>query len=80
MVGDVLDALAATAAIEVTIVVTREPQAGEAALASRATVIEDDSEAGQSAAAMLGVAARSPRASSGCCACPATARHSTPPS
>ena len=55
MVGDVLDALAATGSIEATFVVTREPQAGEAALASRATVIADDSEAGQSAAAMLGV-------------------------
>lgn len=56
MVGDVLDALDSTRAIAATFVVTREPQAGAAALALGATVIEDDSEAGQSAAAMLGVA------------------------
>jgi len=56
MVGDVLEALDATRAIAATFVVTREPRAGEAALASHATVIDDDGEAGQSAAAMLGVA------------------------
>ena len=55
MVGDVLSALAATEAIAATFVVTREPQASEAAAASGATVIEDQSEAGQSAAALLGV-------------------------
>jgi 2-phospho-L-lactate/phosphoenolpyruvate guanylyltransferase len=55
MVGDVIDALAATATIEVTYVVTREQRAGEAALAAGATVIEDGSEAGQSAAVGLGV-------------------------
>jgi 2-phospho-L-lactate/phosphoenolpyruvate guanylyltransferase len=55
MVGDVLSALAATEAIAATFVVTRERQAGEAALASGATVIEDESEAGQSEAAALGI-------------------------
>jgi 2-phospho-L-lactate guanylyltransferase len=55
MVSDVLLALSETAAIELTIVVTREPRAAEAALALGASVVEDDSEQGQSAAAMLGV-------------------------
>lgn len=55
MVADVLLALAETAAIERTIVVTREPLAAEAALALGASVIADDSEQGQSAAALLGV-------------------------
>ena len=56
MVSDVLLALSETAAIELTIVVTREPLAAEAALELGATVVDDDSEQGQSAAAMLGVA------------------------
>jgi 2-phospho-L-lactate guanylyltransferase len=55
MVGDVLAALAATEAIAATYVVTREPQAAEAALASGAIVIEDGSESGQSEAVALGV-------------------------
>ncbi len=55
MVGDVLAALAATEAIPATYVVTREPQAAEAALASGASVIEDGSESGQSEAVALGV-------------------------
>jgi 2-phospho-L-lactate guanylyltransferase len=55
MVADVLAALAATESIELTIVVTREAEAARAAAASGATVIEDRSESGQSAAASLGV-------------------------
>ncbi len=55
MVADVLAALAATDAVELTVVVTREAEAARAAAASGATVIEDRSEAGQSAAASLGV-------------------------
>jgi 2-phospho-L-lactate guanylyltransferase len=55
MVSDVLAALAAVELIGATYVVTREQQAGPAALASGATLIADDSEAGQSAAATLGV-------------------------
>ncbi len=56
MVGDVLAALAATEAITATFVVTREPRAAAEALASGASVIEDRSETGQSAAAALGIA------------------------
>ncbi len=56
MVGDVLDALAATGGVELTVVVTREAEAARAAAAGGARVIEDRSEAGQSAAAELGVA------------------------
>jgi 2-phospho-L-lactate guanylyltransferase len=56
MVADVLDALAATEGVELTVVVTRESEAAHAASASGATVIEDGSESGQSAAAALGIA------------------------
>ena len=55
MVADVLAALAATEGVELTVVVTREAEAAEAAAASGGSVIEDRSEAGQSAAASLGV-------------------------
>jgi 2-phospho-L-lactate guanylyltransferase len=55
MVADVLAALARTDAIELTIVVTREAQAAQTAAASGAAVLADPSEAGQSAAAGLGV-------------------------
>lgn len=55
MVADVLSALAETEAIERTFVVTREQEAGRAALAIGATVVCDEGEQGQSAAAMLGV-------------------------
>jgi 2-phospho-L-lactate guanylyltransferase len=55
MVADVIAALAATDGVELTIVVTRETEAARAASASGATVIEDRREAGQSAAASLGV-------------------------
>jgi 2-phospho-L-lactate/phosphoenolpyruvate guanylyltransferase len=55
MVADVLLALAQTAAIERTIVVTREPSVASAARELDATVVEDDGKSGQSAAALLGV-------------------------
>jgi len=55
MVADVLAALAATDGVELTMVVTREPEAARAALATGARVLEDRSETGQSAAAALGV-------------------------
>ncbi len=57
MVGDVLAALAATDAIARTFVVTLEPDAARAAAERGATVIADGQEAGQSAAASLGIAA-----------------------
>lgn len=56
MVADVLLALAHTDAIERTIVVTREQEAADAARGLGASVIDDVSESGQSAAAALGIA------------------------
>ncbi len=56
MVSDVLEALSGIEAIGATFVVTREPLAAEAALASGASVVEDEQESGQSAAAALGIA------------------------
>jgi 2-phospho-L-lactate/phosphoenolpyruvate guanylyltransferase len=55
MVADVLLALAQTHAIERTIVVTREQAVVRAAAVHGATVLDDEAEAGQSAAAALGV-------------------------
>jgi 2-phospho-L-lactate guanylyltransferase len=55
MVEDVLLALAQTASIELTIVVTREPLAAEAARRQGAAVVEDEAESGQSLAVTLGV-------------------------
>jgi 2-phospho-L-lactate guanylyltransferase len=55
MVSDVLLALSQTAEIELTIVVTRESSVAEMATALGAIVIDDESEQGQSAAALLGV-------------------------
>ena len=55
MVADVLAALARTAAIERTIVVTREDSVAGAARRQGALVLADDAEAGQSAAVTLGV-------------------------
>ena len=57
MVGDVLAALAETAAIELTIVVTGEPSVAETtrARAGAAIVIDDTAQDGQSAAVGLGV-------------------------
>jgi 2-phospho-L-lactate/phosphoenolpyruvate guanylyltransferase len=56
MVGDVLSALRECAAIEATIVVTREPSVMAAARYVGALVVEDAAEQGQSAAAALGLA------------------------
>lgn len=56
MVADVLLALAHTDAIERTIVVTREQEVADAARELGASVLEDVSESGQSAAAALGIA------------------------
>ncbi len=55
MVGDVLQALALSAAVERTIVVTREPALSEAVMTHAALLVEDDAEEGQSAAVTLGV-------------------------
>jgi 2-phospho-L-lactate/phosphoenolpyruvate guanylyltransferase len=55
MVADVLLALAQTRAIEQTILVTGERSVADAARELGATVIEDEHEAGQPAAAKLGV-------------------------
>jgi len=57
MVSDVLDALARTAAIERTFVVTSEPSVAAEAAERGARVLEDSADAGQSAAVMLGIAA-----------------------
>jgi len=56
MVADVLRALARTAAVERTIVVTREPRVAASAGEHGALLLADDSESGQSAAVALGVA------------------------
>ncbi len=55
MVSDVLEALAETEGIERTIVVTRQEDVAVTARALGATVLSDDAEEGQSAAATLGV-------------------------
>jgi 2-phospho-L-lactate guanylyltransferase len=57
MVGDVLEALAAVPALDAVIVVTAEPVAAAAAREAGADVVHDPEEAGQSAAAALGVEA-----------------------
>jgi 2-phospho-L-lactate guanylyltransferase len=56
MVADVLLALAQTASIELTIVVTREESVARSARELGAMVLDDDAEAGQSTAASLGIA------------------------
>ena len=56
MVEDVLAALAETGSSEITIVVTREESIAEAAAAQGSIVIDDVTDAGQSAAAELGIA------------------------
>jgi 2-phospho-L-lactate/phosphoenolpyruvate guanylyltransferase len=56
MVGDVLSTLRDCAAIDATIVVTREPLVAAAARYTGAIVVEDAIEDGQSAAASLGLA------------------------
>jgi 2-phospho-L-lactate guanylyltransferase len=55
MVADVLAALAETESNEITIVVTREESVAEAASSQGAVVVDDILDAGQSAAAELGV-------------------------
>ncbi len=55
MVADVLQALARTASIELTIVVSREPSMARTAREHGALLIEDTAEQGQSAAVTLGV-------------------------
>ena len=55
MVGDVLAALAETASIERTIVVSGEPSVAATARAQGAIVIDDTAQRGQSAAVALGV-------------------------
>jgi len=55
MVGDVLAALAETASIERTVVVTGEPSVAEEASTQGAIVIDDTTQSGQSAAVTLGV-------------------------
>jgi 2-phospho-L-lactate guanylyltransferase len=57
MVGDVLAALGEVAGLDHLIVVTAEPRAAAAARESGAQVVDDPVEAGQSAAAALGIAA-----------------------
>ncbi len=55
MVGDVLQALAGVKGLDRLVVVTAEPRAASAARDAGADVVHDDDEAGQSAAAALGV-------------------------
>jgi 2-phospho-L-lactate guanylyltransferase len=57
MVGDVLHALGAVPGLDTLVVVTAEPIAVDAARAAGATVVHDPEEAGQSAAAVRGIAA-----------------------
>ena len=57
MLADVLAALARVPELDEVIVVTAEPAAADAARAAGARVVHDPVEAGQSAAAMLGIAA-----------------------
>lgn len=56
MVSDVLDALARSALVERTILVTREPAMREAARRDGVQLLEDTAEGGQSAAVALGIA------------------------
>jgi 2-phospho-L-lactate/phosphoenolpyruvate guanylyltransferase len=55
MVGDVLDTLVATAALDGVVVVTNEPAVTALAAAHGATVLPDPTESGQSAAALVGI-------------------------
>lgn len=55
MVGDVLDAIASVEAIDLTLVVTREPAVAAATRELDALIVED-AEQGQSAAVVLGIA------------------------
>ncbi len=62
MVADVLAALGRVRALDGIVVVTAEPQARELAAQAGAAVVHDDREAGQSAAAQIGVDAALERA------------------
>lgn len=55
MAGDVLEALAAVSGLDAVVAVTAEPRAAAAAREAGARVVHDDREAGQSAAATLGI-------------------------
>jgi len=57
MVGDVLEALGAVTGLDGVVAVTAEPRAAAAAREAGARVVHDDREAGQSAAATLGIEA-----------------------
>src|SRR5688572_10808481 len=57
MAGDVLEALGAVPELSGVVVVTAEPAAAREARAAGARVVHDDREAGQSAAAALGIEA-----------------------
>jgi 2-phospho-L-lactate guanylyltransferase len=59
MVADVLHALGAVPGLDSIVVVTAEPVAVDAARAAGATLVHDPEEAGQSAAAVRGIAAAS---------------------
>lgn len=61
MAADVLDALGQVPGLDGVIVVTGEPAAAAAARAAGAQVVEDPAEEGQSAAALLGIAAAGAR-------------------
>ena len=56
MLADVLDALAGVPELEQVLVVTANPLAGELAGDTRVRVLHDDREAGQSEAALIGIA------------------------
>ncbi len=57
MVGDVLETLPAVPGLDRVIAVTAEPRAASAALEAGADVVHDPDEAGQSAAALIGIRA-----------------------
>jgi len=65
MVSDVLAALGAVAGLDGVIVVTAEPVAAELARGAGAEVVHDPAEAGQSAAAALGIARATQRGAQG---------------
>ena len=79
MVGDVLDALGAVDGLDGVIAVTAEPRAADAARDAGARIVHDGREAGQSAAAALGVAAAREQGAGACCSCRATAPPWIPP-
>ena len=80
MVSDVLRALGESAAIERTIVVTREESLRAAAEQHGALMIEDTAESANRRPSRSASSARSPAAPSAFSACPATAPRSIRPS